>query len=102
ERAGLAELMRRGAANEVPGLAMIGLDKLRELEPHCTGIAALHVPGTGITNYARVAQKYAQLVQEGGGQILTGCEVRGIVKTPTEMVLETNRGAVKAARLINC
>jgi L-2-hydroxyglutarate oxidase LhgO len=102
ERAGLAELMRRGTANGVPGLAMIDRDRLMELEPHCTGVAALHVPGTGITNYALVAQKYADLIQQRGGQIITRCEVRGIAKRPGEIVLETTKGAIKAARLINC
>lgn len=102
EQAGLDELMRRGTANGVPGLVMIGPERLRELEPHCTGIAAMHVPGTGITNYALVAQKYAGLIQHRGGQILTGCEVVGIVKRAGEIVLETTRGAIKAARMINC
>src|SRR5215475_11520968 len=55
ERAGLEELRRRGTANGVPGLKMISREELREIEPHCTGIAAMQVPGTGITNYAQVA-----------------------------------------------
>jgi L-2-hydroxyglutarate oxidase LhgO len=102
ERAGLAELLRRGTANGVPGMAMIGREQLKELEPHCAGVAALHVPGTGITNYALVAQKYVELIQQGGGQILTRCEVRGISKRAGEIVLETTKGTIKAARLINC
>src|SRR5215831_18857206 len=75
ELPGLQELMRRGTANGVPGLAMISVERLRELEPNCTGVAALHVPGTGITDYAAVARKYAELVQAGGGQIMTQCAV---------------------------
>jgi len=102
ERAGLGELMRRGTLNGVPGLKMISAEQLLEMEPHCTGIAAMHVPGTGITDYGRVAQKYAEIIQAAGGQILTGCEVRGIAKDSSEIVLETNRGAIKAARVINC
>src|SRR4051812_4462519 len=51
ERAGLKELLRRGQANGVPAMSMIGPERLRELEPNCTGIDALHVPGTGITDY---------------------------------------------------
>jgi L-2-hydroxyglutarate oxidase len=102
ERAGLQELYRRGTANGVPGLKMIGPEGLRDLEPHCTGVAAMHVPGTGITNYASVAQKYAELIQQNGGKILTGSEVRGIVKRPSEIALETTQGTVKAARVINC
>jgi len=102
ELAGLAELMRRGTANGVPGLAMIGPERLRELEPHCTGIAAMHVPGTGITSYAQVALKYAELIQQHGGQILTSCEVQGIARRTGEITLETTRGTIQAARLINC
>ena len=102
ERAGLGELMRRGMANGVPGLRMIPVEELREMEPRCTGIAAMHVPGTGITDYARVAQKYAELIQTGGGQILTGCEMQGLVRNSGRTVLETNRGAIKGARIINC
>jgi L-2-hydroxyglutarate oxidase LhgO len=102
ERAGLGELMRRGTANGVPGLTMIGPEQLREIEPNCSGIAAMVVPGTGITNYGMVAQKYAELIRQGGGQILTGCEVRAIVKSSGETVLDTTRGAIKAKRLINC
>ena len=102
ERAGLGELMRRGTTNGVPGLTMIGPEQLREIEPNCTGVAAMVVPGTGITNYGIVAQKYAELVRRCGGQILTGCEVRAIVKGSGETVLDTTRGAIKAKRLINC
>jgi L-2-hydroxyglutarate oxidase len=102
ELPGLDELNRRATANGVPGLAMIGKDQLRAIEPHCTGIAALVVPGTGITDYSKVAQKYAELIQSAGGQILTGCEVRGIKKSGEEIVLETSRGVISAKRMINC
>jgi L-2-hydroxyglutarate oxidase LhgO len=102
ERAGLDELMRRGTANGVPGLRMICMEELKEIEPHCAGIAAMQVPGTGIVDYKKVAAKYAELIQQLGGQLMTSCEVRGIVKGSNEIVLETTRGAIKAARVINC
>jgi L-2-hydroxyglutarate oxidase LhgO len=102
ELPGLQELMRRGTANGVPGLAMIRSDRLRELEPHCTGVAALLVPGTGITDYAGVAGKYAELVQRAGGQILTNSQVRGIKRNSDAIVIETSSGAVQAEVAINC
>jgi L-2-hydroxyglutarate oxidase LhgO len=43
----LEELFRRGTANGVEGLEMIGPERLREIEPHATGIKALYVPTTG-------------------------------------------------------
>ncbi len=102
ELPGLQELMRRGTANGVPGLAMIEVARLRELEPHCTGIAAMHVPGTGITDYGAVARKYGELIEAAGGQILKGCKVDGIQRSSSELVLETTRGTVQASLVINC
>jgi len=102
ERAGLDELMRRGTANGVPGLQMISIERLREIEPNCSGIAAMLVPGTGITDYGAIARKYGELIQNAGGQVLTGCEVHGIANHSEELVLETARGAIRTNRMINC
>ena len=98
----LEELFRRGTANGVAGLEMIGPERLREIEPHATGIKALHVPTTGIIDFSRVAQTYARLIQEHGGEIKTGHTVQKIVHTNGGLVLETSRGAVQSKFLINC
>jgi L-2-hydroxyglutarate oxidase LhgO len=98
----LEELHRRGAANGVEGLAMIGPERLRELEPHATGIKALHVPTTGIVDFPRVAQQYARLVQEQGGVIKTRHQVQKILHREGGLVLETSQGAVRSRFLINC
>jgi (S)-2-hydroxyglutarate dehydrogenase len=102
ERPGLAELMRRGTANGVPGLRMIGPEELSEIEPHCTGVEAMVVPGTGIVDYKLVARKYADLIQQNGGSLLLNCRVQNIVKRGNEIILETTQGSVKATRVINC
>jgi L-2-hydroxyglutarate oxidase len=98
----LEELFRRGTANGVAGLAMIGPERLRELEPHATGIKALYVPTTGIIDFPRVAHTYARLVQEQGGEIKTGHRVQRIVHADGRLVLETSQGAVQSKFLINC
>ena len=51
----LAELHRRGEANGLRGLEMIDAARLKELEPHATGIQGLFVPETGIVDYKKVA-----------------------------------------------
>ena len=71
----LEELYRRGTANGVPNLSMIGPERLRTIEPHSAGIRALHVPGTGITDYVAVAGKYAEMVLARGGKVRTGAKV---------------------------
>jgi L-2-hydroxyglutarate oxidase len=102
ELAGLTELLNRGNANGVPGLTMIAAERLREMEPHCSGIAALHVPGTGIVDYGAVARKYAEIILSGGGQIFTDCEVRAVKRDSQGVALETRKGTVEAAWAINC
>jgi L-2-hydroxyglutarate oxidase LhgO len=102
ELPGLEELHRRAVANGVPNVAMIGPERLRELEPHASGIRALHVPGTGITDYTLVTNKYAELVTGRGGQVHTSTEVVGIRRTGTETVVATTRGEFAARYVINC
>jgi len=98
----LEELRRRGEANGLTGLRMIGPEELREIEPHASGIKALVVPSTGITNYAVVCQKYAELISAGGGTVLTSAAATGIKRLSNEIVVETSRGAFSTTALINC
>jgi L-2-hydroxyglutarate oxidase LhgO len=98
----LQELHRRGQANRVAGLRGLTPDALREIEPHANGGSALLVPGTGVTDYRKVSEKYAQLVTAAGGTILTGAGVIGIRRSETEITLETPQGAFGASQVINC
>lgn len=99
---GLQELLRRGQANGVEGIRELNSAQIREVEPHASGIAGLHVPGTGITDYRLVAAKYAQLIHQNGGEVLTGWGVRRIVRQLDRVVLETACGAVQTKFAVNC
>ena len=68
ELAPLAELERRGALNGVP-VERISNQRLHELEPHVAGLAALHVPSTGITDYGAVSAALADDVVAAGGSV---------------------------------
>ena len=98
----LEELHRRGEANGLIGLRMIGPEELREIEPHSTGRKALVVPSTGITDYAKVSEKYADLISARGGTVLTSAAATGIRRGTSEIVVETSRGAFSTTALINC
>ena len=98
----LEELARRGDANGVPDVRMIGPDELAELEPHATGKQALHVPSAGIVNYSLVAQTYRNLFEQAGGQVRTGGEVFAIVEEPNALRLETAHGDVRSRHVIAC
>ncbi len=102
EMAALDELHRRGTANGVPGLRMLGSEELREIEPYANGIRALHSPNTGIIDFAQVAAAYASRFRENGGEVLTGARVMSIRRADGLTYLETDGGVVRARNVINC
>jgi (S)-2-hydroxyglutarate dehydrogenase len=102
ELPGLEELKRRGEANGLVGLRLIGPEELREIEPHAKGLRALVVPSTGTTDYAVVCGKYAELITAAGGTVLTSAPATAIKRSTEEIVVETPRGAFSSKSLINC
>src|SRR5918992_5204443 len=78
----LDELERRGRANGVPGLRRLSAEELREVEPYCRGVAALHSPETGIVDFADVARALARELEENGTPVVTGCSVEGVESRP--------------------
>ena len=98
----LEDIYRRGKDNGVPGLELIGPQRLAEIEPHTRGIRALHVSKTAIVDFKQVAQAYAADVLKGGGAILTGHKLHGIHRHGSAVTLETNQGAIQSKYLINC
>jgi L-2-hydroxyglutarate oxidase LhgO len=98
----LDELQRRGAANGLQGIEIIGPERLKEIEPHASGIKALYVPETGIIDYTKVAAAYAAEIRAAGGEIRTGTKVNGIAQQSDQIVLRTAAGAVQTRNIINC
>lgn len=97
----LDDLHERGLKN---GLAVEKLDpkQLKEAEPHATGLAGLSVPSTGIVDYTRVANAFATLVEEKGGQLRTGTRVQSVSERGPEVEVRTNSGVIRARTLVNC
>jgi len=98
----LDELHRRGAANGTPGLEMIGPERLREIEPHAAGLKALAVSSTGIIDYVGVAERYAAIVRERGGEVRAGTKVTALRRDQSEWVVETSGGTERTPYVINC
>ena len=98
----LEELHRRGQANGLRDLEIIGPERLKELEPHATGIQGLFVPETGIVDYKKVAAAYAEKIRAAGGDIRLSQRVVGIIDRPEEIVLQTSGGDYRTRYLINC
>jgi L-2-hydroxyglutarate oxidase len=98
----LDELYRRGTANGVPGLEMVGPDGIREREPHCSGIRAIWSPTTGIVDFSQVVQAMAGDVTRAGGVILTGRLVTGLTVRAASILVRTSQGELTATRVLTC
>lgn len=98
----LEELQRRGLANGVVGLELIGPERLREIEPYCAGVRALWVPTTGIVDFALVAASFADDIRASGGDIRLQSGVHGIRSMPDAVILQLTRGEVRAHFVIAC
>ncbi len=98
----LEELRRRGEANGLAGVRAMGRNELRDIEPHASGLRALYVPSTGITDYGAVCEKYAELVQIQGGTIQTSAAVTGVRCGSSEIIVHSGAGDFTTSRLINC
>jgi L-2-hydroxyglutarate oxidase len=98
----LEELYRRGTANGVPGLELIGPERLREIEPHAAGLRAVYSPNTGIVDFGRVAAAFAEDIQQAGGAILADRAVQAITRRNGVVRVETTGGSVETRFVIGC
>ncbi|MBW4483223.1 MAG: L-2-hydroxyglutarate oxidase [Tildeniella torsiva UHER 1998/13D] len=97
----LENLFQRGLQNEIP-VTKITPEQVKEVEPYVNCIAAVKVDSTGIVNYKAVCQKYIEIIQEFDNDLRLNTKVLGISLEPQNVVLETNKGTIKAKFLINC
>ena len=98
----LAELERRGHENEVPGLRRIETAEIREIEPHATGVAALHSPATGVVDFAEVAASFGRDLAASGGSVATGSPVGALEPAGNAISVRHARGATRAKAVVAC
>ncbi len=98
----LEELYKRGTANGVEGLRMIGKDELHEKEPNAAGLRAIWSPNTGIIDYTKVTDSYADIFKNNGGEVLLDSEVLSLTREQKQIVIETENETIKSKHIINC
>jgi L-2-hydroxyglutarate oxidase len=98
----LAELERRGQANGLVGLRRVGIAEMRQIEPYVHGVAALHVPHTGVVSYPAVAEVLRQQIVAAGGLVHTQRRFLWGRSQEDAFWAETSAGPISARLLINC
>ena len=98
----LAELERRGRENGLTGVRRLAQADIRALEPEAAGLAGLHVPQTGIVDYVAVTRRFADIVTERGGVVLTGRRLIACRRDDGGLRLVTTGADLEARMLIGC
>lgn len=98
----LNTLEERGRANGLEGLRRLSAGELKEYEPSVVGIDGLFVPDTGIVDYNRVTEKFAEIARTNGCEILLNTRVLICKRVSDGLVLKTAQGDFKCKNLVNC
>ena len=96
----LRALHERALANGIAARLLAPGEAL-EHEPHVRCVAAMHVPTTGIVDFAAVCGTLAGLFAERGGEIRLGARVTG-VRAGAPATVHTTAGDLPADLLVNC
>jgi L-2-hydroxyglutarate oxidase LhgO len=98
----LRELYDRGTRNGLRGLEWLKPERIREIEPHAAGIAAVRVPEEGIADYPAVCRALRSEIEERGGHVSTGVRVTALRQSEESWVAATDGGEHEARLLVNC
>ncbi len=98
---GLEKVYQRGVANEIV-CEKIGKERLAELEPQVSGVAAIHVPDTGIIDYKVVAKKLAEQIQTQDADIRCDTKLKGLRKETASQILLTTQGDFATRVVVTC
>lgn len=98
----LDALYKRGLENGISNIRIVDSQGLKDLEPHATGIKAIHVPSTGIINYTSVVDELGKQIIKRGGEIKTKATVKGFVRKAGECIVNTQMCDYPTELVINC
>ncbi|MGH9055676.1 MAG: L-2-hydroxyglutarate oxidase [Acidimicrobiales bacterium] len=87
----------RARAAGVPGLRWLGPRDLRDVEPHCAGVAALHSPATAIADFHEISVQIASELD-----VRLGFEVVDIRRAGHGVTVAGPAGEITAGRLVVC
>ena len=100
----MEKILQNGLQNGVEGLEQIGPDRITEIEPFVTGIAALHVPSAGIIDFRKVAAKLVELIERKSrhNRVLVSHAVTGFDKHDFYVKVLTKKRTFSTRFVVNC
>ena len=97
----LEKLLGRGIANGLT-VRRLNAQEVHEFEPHVKCLSGIHVPSTGIVDFARVCSKLAELIDGNRAELRLGARVLGFHTRGGKTILETSKDTLTGRCIINC
>ncbi|WP_069133408.1 L-2-hydroxyglutarate oxidase [Rhodohalobacter halophilus] len=98
----LNEIYERGLQNKIEGIRLIDESEMKEIEPHVSGVKAIHVPCAGIVDFVGVCNKLAHKITQSGNRVELNCKVLGTSQRDGQLSVRTSNGTYQSKYLINC
>ena len=98
----LEALRQRGEQNGLTGIRRLSSGEIKEIEPHCAGVAGLFVKQTGIVDYSVMANRLVEQLKSLGGQVLTGQKVSEIIDSAHSTIVSTSALEFSAKSVVTC
>jgi L-2-hydroxyglutarate oxidase LhgO len=102
ERVGLEDIVDRATQNGVPDIARLGPNDIKDIEPHVTGVAALHSPHTAAVDYPAVCEALVGEIVRAGGEVRLKSRVTAIRPTATGAEVSVGDERHTFDRLVVC
>jgi L-2-hydroxyglutarate oxidase len=77
-------------------------EELKKREPNITGVGALFVPATGITDYKRITAAMAERFKALGGTVMAGSAVTSLTESDQAVTLRIGDQRLETRYLIAC
>jgi L-2-hydroxyglutarate oxidase len=95
-------LMERGKENGLENIRKITPNEIKEIEPHCDGLAGIWVPYTGIIDFLEVSKKYAEIfTTRYNGETYLNHKVTDIKLEKDGAEVVTSKGRFKTRVVVN-
>lgn len=98
----LENVYKRGIENGLTKIRKITAEEIRGYEPHCTGLAGIHVPYTGIIDYGRVAEVIGEQIALKGGRVILNAKVDAITSTDKGAEVLAAGSTYTTRLVVNC
>jgi len=103
EKQRLNDIYNRGIANGLNRIKLLNQSEISDYEPYAKGIAAIHVPYTGIINYTDVCNAMENdFVNNYNGKIVYNNKVLGFKTGKCFNEVKTDKQIIQTVLFINC